>query len=335
VDREQLLLSGLAGLAIFVAFLMVRPFLAYFLGAVVLALILYPLQQRLKEYIGPSPSALSLVFAAILVVVIPLSLLSFAAVQDAQNLASDLDESEVFNTSVVENSVQQLTGVRPDIETSIDAAVRDFTSLTFGSISAYITLLTDLGVGLTLTMFLAYYFLKDGENLFAWFRSVTPVSDGLVDSLSEEVRLSTNALIKNQLMVAVVQGSLMGAGFYLLGIPNPAFWSFVMAILGFIPMIGTLIVWLPAAGYLFLLDRALPAFGLVLYGYSVMILTGNVLTPLFINRGSNIHPAAVLLGVLGGLYLFGAAGLFIGPILMAVLKPTLEVLSDPEAQSRS
>jgi len=179
-----------------------------------------------------------------------------------------------------------------------------------------------------LLIFLLYYLLKDGEKFVKWLRDTTPLPSDIQNQLYARVNKTTWAVIKGHVLVAVVQGLIAGLGLAITGVPNYAFWTFIMVILGFIPIIGTVVVWLPAAAYLFAIDRSAAAIFLFLYGMVIVGLTDNILRPIAVDRGSNLHPAVIIIGVIGGVYIFGAAGLFIGPIILGIFKAVLLVFKN-------
>jgi predicted PurR-regulated permease PerM len=98
-----------------------------------------------------------------------------------------------------------------------------------------------------------------------------------------------------------------------------------MILLAFIPLVGAFLVWGPAGGYLIFTGRPAPGIFLLIWGAVVVGLTDNFLRPLLVDREAELHPAVILIGVLGGLTVFGAAGIFMGPIALGVLKSVLEV----------
>jgi predicted PurR-regulated permease PerM len=177
-------------------------------------------------------------------------------------------------------------------------------------------------------VFLMYYFLTDGGKLVSFIRDTAPLPEDIQQQLYEEVNMTTWAVIKGHVLVAVVQGLLAGLGLALTGVPNYIFWTSVMIILAFIPIIGTFMVWGPAAAYLFLIDEPLMAVLLALYGLTVVALSDNFLRPFAVDRGTNLHPAVILIGVIGGVYLFGASGLFLGPIMLGIFKSVLLVFKN-------
>ena len=328
MNEQRGLILILIGLLSLVTFMMVEPLLGYFLGAIILGFVMHPMQKKLRTVVGPRISSFILVIFGILLVVLPILGIGAAVIEDATNLAEDLEESDAINTSEIEQRIHQYSGQNIDIESTLDSMVRTFTDTTLGGVSQIVSTLAEISIGITLLIFLLYYFLKDGEKFVRWFRETTPLPSEIQDRLYARVNKTTWAVIKGHVLVAVVQGLVAGIGLAVTGVPNFAFWTFIMVILGFIPIIGTVIVWLPASIYLFLIDRPAAAIFLFIYGAVIVSLTDNILRPIAVDRGSNLHPAVIIVGVIGGVYIFGAAGLFIGPILLGIFKSILLVFKN-------
>jgi len=328
MNEQRGLILVLIGLLSAVTFMMVEPLLGYFLGAIILGFMMQPMQKKLRRVVGDRISAFLLVIFGILVVVLPILGIGTAVIEDAGNLAEDLEESEAINTTQIEQRLAEYTGQNFDIETSLDSFVSTFTNTTLGGFSQIVTTLTEIAIGVTLLIFLLYYLLKDGEKFVKWLRDTTPLPSDIQNQLYARVNKTTWAVIKGHVLVAVVQGLIAGLGLAITGVPNYAFWTFIMVILGFIPIIGTVVVWLPAAAYLFAIDRSAAAIFLFLYGMVIVGLTDNILRPIAVDRGSNLHPAVIIIGVIGGVYIFGAAGLFIGPIILGIFKAVLLVFKN-------
>ncbi|MFB6143700.1 MAG: AI-2E family transporter [Candidatus Nanohaloarchaea archaeon] len=309
----------------FVSLLMVKPFIGYAMGAAILAFLVHPLHRRLKRFTGEKLSALFLVFFSVVVAVVPLTLSALAVVDDAQDLGEDLNRSDLVNTTRIEQRFYELSGFHVDVERTVDSAVREFTSKTFGSVSEIVGLIANVSVGISVMMFLLYYFIKDGKEFVKWLKDFLPFPEDITEDLFSKVDRTTWDVIAAHVLIAVIQGLVAGLGLAATGVPNYIFWTFVMVILGFIPIIGTIMVWLPASVYLFLVERPLAGIMLALYGFIVVGLTDNILRPIIIDRGSNINPSVIIIGVIGGVYLFGAAGLFIGPIILGMFKSVLLV----------
>jgi predicted PurR-regulated permease PerM len=183
-------------------------------------------------------------------------------------------------------------------------------------------------IGVSLMLFISYYLLKDGAGLVDWIIDVSPLPDDVERGLVNETRDTTWAVIKGHVLVAFVQGIVAGIGLAIAGVPNYVFWTFVMIMLGFIPIIGATVVWFPASIYLLVIDRPAAGLFLLLYGFLAVGLTDNFVRPIAVDRGSDLHPAVIIIGVVGGVYTFGAPGLFIGPIMLGAFKSLLNVFSE-------
>ncbi len=320
-----LLLIGVLG---FVSYLMLKPFIGYVLGALILSFVFFPVQKRLEKFTGERISAFSLVILSIVAAILPFSVAGAVVIQDAADITSDLQDSEGVNTTQIEQDIERYTGRSVNISESVDSSIDQFVSVTVGSVSRFVGLITDISIGLTLMLFLQYYFLKDGPEIVEWFKGVIPLDGDVEDNLVERIGANTSAVIKGHVFVAIAQGLIAGIGLFLTGVPNPGFWTFAMVLLGFIPLIGTIIVWAPAAAYLFVIGNTFASILLAVYGLTVVGLTDNILRPIVVEREGGLHPGAVLIGVIGGVYFFGVAGLFIGPIIIGALKATLLVFKN-------
>lgn len=322
-ERKGFLLFMIAVFSLAVS-LMLLPFFTYILGAAILAFILRKPQFRLKEKIGGRPSAVILTLSAIALAVIPVILAGMAVADDARDLINNINSTEAIDLSNIENTISQLTGQEVDIQASLTQAVKEFSSTTLGGFSQVVNILANLGIGISLMLFLLYYFLKDGRELVRWVKDVSPLPEELENKLLKEVSGTTSAVMKGHLFVAIAQALIAGVGLAIFGVPNTIFWTFIMMILGLLPLIGSMLIWLPAAGYIGLTE---PVSGilLALYGFIVVGMSDNFLRPLFVDRSADLHPAVIILGVIGGVVLLGAPGLFIGPVIFGIMKSFLTV----------
>ena len=319
-----------------VGFLIVAPFLQYVLAAALLAFILYPAHERLAPRVGPRVSAGILTAVAFVAAIVPIVVFSLIILSTAVEYLERVEGSDVedvidsVRTVLVDDfgmdpaTVDELEAVVAD---EFEAALYSGTEAVLGEIVSLVNTLIHTSFGLMLLVFVLYYFLVDGERFLAWTRQVTPLDGDVQDELFDEIETVTWAVIQSHLLVAIVEGILGGIGLYLVGISNVGFWTVVMIVVSILPVIGVWLVWAPAVGYLALTGDPLGALFLLAYGVAVLSVVDNYLRAYFVDRGSDLHPATVLVGVLGGIYLLGVLGLFLGPILLAVFKASLTVFS--------
>jgi predicted PurR-regulated permease PerM len=176
-------------------------------------------------------------------------------------------------------------------------------------------------------MFLLYYFLKDADKFDRWLRKTVPLPDHIYDELRRELDDVMWAVLASHVIIAVIQGVVAGLGLIVLGIPNAVFWTAVMVVLAVLPIIGSFLVWGPAALYLFSIGQPLAGGVLLVYGAIVVSFCDDFLRPLVIDRytETRLNPAAIILGILGGIYLLGFIGIFFGPVIIGSLRAVLDI----------
>jgi predicted PurR-regulated permease PerM len=304
---------------------MLSPFFAYIVGAMILAFVMREPHRLLRERIGKRPSAMILTLLSILLVVLPMILGGAMVADNARNVVSGLSNGTAFDFTQVEAFVSELTGQEFDLEASAASLIRQFSSTTLGSFTNIVSAIAGIALGVSLMIFLEYYFMKDGRDFIQWLIDFSPLPEDIERSLLKEVSRTTSAVLKGHLMVAIAQGLIAGFGFILFGVPNVAFWTFIMIILGVIPIIGSSIVWIPASFYLAISGEPVSGILLAVYGIVVVGLSDNFLRPYFVDSAADLNPSLIILGVIGGVTAFGPVGLFIGPVIFGIFKSVSKV----------
>lgn len=322
-----------------IATLIVAPLVQYVLAAALLAFVLYPAYDRLEPRVGPRIAAILLTGFAIVAVVVPLLIVSVIVLQTVVAFLSDFDEERAIETvrSIAEDELglenAQLEAIEAAVLVEVESSLSDAVEFVLLEAVGLLNTSIEMGLGLIVFVFLLYYLLVDGAEFVTWVGAVAPIDPDVRDQLIDEVSTVTWAVIHSHVLVAVIEGVLGGIGLYLLGVPNVAFWTVIMIVVSFLPAIGVWLVWGPAVGYLFVVDGVLPALLLFVYGMTVLAVVDNYLRAIFVDRGSGLHPAVVVVGVIGGIYLLGIMGLFLGPVLLAVFKAGLNVFSRVSLES--
>jgi predicted PurR-regulated permease PerM len=253
--------------------LVVRPFLTALLVAVLLAVLLRPVQRRLAPRVGERISAAALVGVAVAATAAVGAVLVAAAPTGLGDLSATLEGLSV--PTAAERRVERLVGVEIPLGSIVESVPRR----------------------------LAELFVGDPTG---------PVS-ATTETLREDAHRTTWAVLKGHVFVAVVQGRVAGVGLLVVGLPNVLFWSAVMMLLELFPVVGVAGVLGPAALWLGLRNRLLAAAFLVVYGATAVAVVDDYLRARVVDRRSSLHSATVLVGVFGGVYAFGAVGLFYGP----------------------
>ncbi|MCL7416636.1 MAG: AI-2E family transporter [Halalkalicoccus sp.] len=323
-------LLALIALLLAVSFAMVQPFLQYLLLALLLAFVLYPLQRRLEPEIGDQLSAAVLVVGAVFAFFVPFVVIGATVAGDAMQLAQQLQSGGFsgFGIERVESLIQQYTGFQVDLASRVGQYAERAAQIVAGNVAGVLGTISHLLIGLGLGLFVLYYLLKDGNRLMAWTRETMPLPEGIQDELYASLDEITWAVLLGHVLVAMTQGAIAGIGLFVVGIPNATLWTFLMIVLSLIPIVGSFLVWGPAAIYLAMTGQTAFGVGLALYGLVVVSATDNFLRPILVDRHAEINPSLIIVGVVGGVYLIGFMGLFVGPILVGALKVVLELFEE-------
>ncbi|WP_254764663.1 AI-2E family transporter [Natrinema marinum] len=314
--------------------LVVLPVLEYALAACLLAVVLRPAYERLVPQLGSRVAGLALVGVALVAGVVPLLLVSLVVLRTTASTVASFDGERITaygrelartELGLGEDSVAVLeTVVRSEIEGAFSSAAELTFARTVGIVSAGI----DAAIGAIVFVFLLYYLLVDGPAVVDWLRTVAPLERRVLDGLLDEIHTVTWAVLRSHVFVAVVQGVLGGVGLALLGVPYATTLAVILVLVSFLPTVGVWLVWGPVTVAHATASGLVRGSLLLGYGIVVLAVVDNYLRALLVDRGSGLHPAVALVGVIGGIYLFGVLGLFVGPVVFASFKAVLTVAND-------
>jgi predicted PurR-regulated permease PerM len=167
-------------------------------------------------------------------------------------------------------------------------------------------------------LYAAFFFLINGQTILDAVLRFTPLSDDEKHRLLSTFTSVARATLKGTLVIGIVQGGLAGLSFWIAGIKGVIFWSAIMAVLSIIPGIGAPLIWVPVVAYLALSGQVVAAVGVGLWCAIVVGTADNILRPLLVGKDTEMPDLLVLLTTLGGLALFGAVGMVVGPIIGAL-----------------
>jgi predicted PurR-regulated permease PerM len=136
---------------------------------------------------------------------------------------------------------------------------------------------------------------------------------------------TTLAVVAGMVITALTQGLLAGLAYWLLGVPFPLVFTALTALTAFIPLGGTALIWVPVSIYLFVVAPVWKGIVMLAWGIGVVTTVDNVLKPLLIGRGAQLPTLFLFFSILGGLAAYGFIGLFLGPILLAILMTAIEI----------
>jgi predicted PurR-regulated permease PerM len=170
-------------------------------------------------------------------------------------------------------------------------------------------------LNLFVMLYAMFYFLRDGRVILEKIFYYTPLNHADEVQVLERLTSVTRATIKGTLVIGIVQGALAGIGFWVAGLDGAAFWGTLMAVLSIVPGIGAALVWVPAVIYLFIIGQTLTATLLLVWCAAVVGTIDNLLRPKLVGKDAKMPDLLILVGTLGGLFLFGPIGFIIGPLV--------------------
>ncbi|WP_122089212.1 AI-2E family transporter [Halalkalicoccus subterraneus] len=317
-------LTALALLSSLLGLFVLLPYFQFVLFGVVLAYILHPIQQRIERYIRPTVAAISVVIATLLLVLLPLVYVVTVAVQQSLGVVDSFREGQLtvgMIQDVLETNEYAVDFVAL-YEANQERIATTLQDITIGAINV-VGGLPSLFIGLTVTLFVLFALLRDGERLLAWVQWVLPVDDAVLDELRTGLDQLMWASVVGNVAVAAIQAVLLGIGLLVAGVPAVVFLTVATFVLTLLPLVGAFGVWVPAAAYLTVMGRPTAGAAIAVYGLLVT-LSDTYFRPALIGQTSAYNSTIVVVGIFGGLVAFGAVGLFIGPVVLGGVKLTLD-----------
>ncbi len=308
------------------------PFVGALSLAAIIVTICYPLYERILKYAprkSKSIAALISLCFVIVVIVIPLGILLSLILSEAAAIYSLFSASN--NLSFI-NSLSQIETLVKTLVPNFSLNIADVMQQTASFVFSH---LVSLFAGTASTIFLffialiaSYYFFKDGITFTRYLIRLSPLKDADDVRILTRLGVAVRSVALGSVAVALLQGILTSIGLTIFGFDRAILWGCVAAIGALVPGMGTMIVFIPAVGYLIYAGAHIPALLLALWGIFAVGLIDNLIGPYVMSRGNNLHPFLILLSVLGGLSMFGPIGFILGPVILSLFLVLLELYHD-------
>ncbi len=335
--KRFVLVLTLAYAVMFLA--MIGGFVEALLLAAVFSGILYPLYCWLQQKLGGRNTLASLttLVIALVAMIVPLMFLLGLVAEQAIEVTDEVQpwiEQELSKSDQYQDELPSWIPFADKLEPyreKITTKVAEFA----GNIGVYLaSSLAKLSEGtmvfflnLFVMLYAIFFFLIHGPSLLDKLLSYMPLSRTDHEKMLSVGLSVSRATVKGTLVIGLIQGALGGLGFAVAGIDAAVFWAAIMAVLSVLPGIGATLVWAPAVVYLLMTDQTLAGLGLLVWSAGVVGTVDNFLRPVLVGRDTQMPDLLILLSTLGGLMLFGAAGLVLGPILAALFMTVLAIYS--------
>lgn len=328
-----LALTALMLIGLYLCCRLALPFLPALSWALALAIVLSPLQRRLESKLK-RPNLATAISLAVTAVIVVLPVIFIAS-----RLITEISKgAELIQARAAAGTLTRFLHDYPQLaplEGWIEQQQIDL-SETVGTLGTWLTTTATSFLrgsvmqltGLLLTFYLLFYFLRDRHLALDSLRSLAPLSSTETDYLFDRVTTTIHATVYGTLVVAMIQGTLGGLMFWLLGLPAPLLWGLVMGLLAIIPILGAFVIWVPAA--LWLASQGMWGKALALTAWGAIVVGGidNLIYPILVGNRLHQHTIIAFISLVGGLIFFGSSGIILGPLSVTLTLLLLEIWHD-------
>ena len=347
LEKHALLLL-LAAVSAAMAWILL-PFYGTILWGTILALLFAPLYRRLLPRLRNrrTLAALLTLLVVLLLVVLPTVLISLALAREAAAVYERLQSGAL-------DPALYFRGVFEALPAGVTAWLDRFGLVDFSTLQQRLTDALAQGsrfiaaqalsigqdtfdfiVQLFITLYLAFFLIRDGDALARALRHATPMAPAHLKELSAKFTVVIRAIVKGNLLVAALQGLLGGVAFWFLGVQGALLWAVLMAFLSLLPAVGAALVWGPVALYFLLTGALWQGLALTAWGVLVIGLVDNLLRPLLVGKDTRLPDYLVLITTLGGMAVLGINGFVLGPAIAAMFVAAWHIYGATRAAGRA
>ena len=346
MTRQQLFAFGFFGILLVLFYQLVEvfsPFLRPLLWAVILAHVTFPLHTRLTNLLRGREvaSAALLTVGIVALIVAPVVFFTFLLVQEAGNgydavntwvqsggvtrLPDELAKFPLLGGGRVQHMIHKLVGSKANVEAFLLQSAKAMSGLIVEQLTGLVKNAFLLAVNSLVIVIALFFFFKDGRRLLQNLYRVIPLDEAYKDRMVSRLDQTITAVVKGIVITAIVQGLLAGLAYAVLDVPFPVFLTALTIVLAPLPFGGTALVWGPVVLYLFWTGPLWKAIAMLAWGVGVVMMVDNVLRPMLIGKGAKLPVIFLFFSILGGLAAYGLIGLFLGPILLAILLTAFQI----------
>jgi predicted PurR-regulated permease PerM len=318
------------------------PFYGAVFWAVILAIVFHPLQRRLERRFGgrSNVAALLSVLICIVIAIIPMSLILAALVGEGAALVARVQQNQYDPSQLIQDlqanmpvwldnaferlGLGDLDSLRDRLVNAMQQATQFLATRAFTFGSNTLRFIASVGV----MLYVLFFLFRDGRAIGRNILACMPMSEGKNRALIQKFAAVVRATVKGNIAIAVIQGTVGGVTFWLLGIQGALLWGALMIFMSLLPAVGSALVWLPTAIYLLATGAVGKGIILVAVGVGVIGLIDNLLRPKLVGADTKMPDYLILVSTLGGISIFGINGFVIGPLIAALFTAAWTIFRD-------
>ena len=332
---SRLLFYFLVVLVGYLSYEVLRPFLGPLAWSAVFAMMFHRVHVDLARRIGPNRSALVTTLLAAVLIVAPGVILISVLAREVPELIDYVKSLSVSAPAQIDRLWEVLRARVPlplpdDPMILIQQGVQRVLGIMAPAAGGVVADLLSMLGSLFVMLFALYFLLRDGQVIGSQVRALLPLPESERDRLMSETRDLVIASVGAGLLVAAVQGLIGGVAYWALGLKEPVVWAVATAFCSLIPVVGSALIWVPAALWLLLSGDVVRGIILLVVGVVAIGMVDNVLRPLVLAGRTSASGLVVFLGILGGAGAFGFIGIVLGPIILVTAGNLINAFTRPE-----
>lgn len=323
---EKYFFFGLLLLTFIFAFFIFQPFWIVFVLGISFAVVLHPIYEWFEK--KRLPNWLSALVTLIIFIIIlwgPILSIGTVIFKQSQSVYHMIINNQ-GNTAFINSIESKVNNILPEsIALDLNQKATDVIYFVSNNIASIFTATVSAFFSFVLMLLIIFYCLKDGAEWRKAIIRLSPLGDQDDEKIISRLAQAVNGVIKGSLFIALVQGTLMGLGLWIFGVPNAALWGVVAAITSLIPTLGTSLISIPSIIFLFTTGYTVPAIGLLIWAFVMVGMIDNLLGPLVVSKKIQISSLLILFSVLGGISLLGPVGVLVGPLTISLLYTLISI----------
>lgn len=271
-------------------------------------------------------AALLTILLGVLVIAVPLGFLGNRIIHEAQSFFNSLSDGTA--DAAIGRISASLNAILPD-GLGLDAGIglENLKSFLIAQAPRALSATIVTAASAILGIFAVFYFLKDAD----WWRSkiakFSPLSRDHDNAIISKLGRSVSGILRGYFVIAIIQGALLGVGLRIFGVPNPVLFGALAAFASLVPTIGTASVSVPSVIYLLIVGHNGSAIGLLVWAAVLVGSIDNFLNPVIVGSQIDLNPVVILFAALGGIALFGPAGVILGPLSASLFAAMIDIYS--------
>ena len=314
------------------SFFLLKPVLLSIVVGFILAFIFFPIYNKIYSLTKmKNVSAMIVSVVLILLIILPIWFLTPIILnQSIKFFVSSQQIDFVLILKKIFPSIFASQEFSAQIGSVISSSVAKTTNSLMNAFANFILNFPIFILQLLVVSFTFFFSLRDKEQLITYVKSLLPFSKDVEKKLFDYSKEITFSVIYGQVIIGILQGIITGAGFFIFRVPNALLFTSFAVVASIIPMLGPVFIWVPIVIYLILAGNTSAAVGVTIFGL-IASTVDNFLRPIIISRRTRVPPSIIVVGMVGGIFLFGVLGLILGPLILSYLLIILELYRKKEA----